>query len=116
MFFKCEENKESPEEQAKREQLEKERIEMEKAKENFVCILIWVFFKLINLKEKEKKERKATLERHYSQIPKEPGIFVYPSKTAKNGKFECKLMSLHSLLDYRQDDIKESSFEVSFLF
>ncbi|KAL7072465.1 hypothetical protein ACQ4LE_008298 [Meloidogyne hapla] len=95
-----EEKKESPEEQAKREKLEKERQELEKAKEKF---------------EKEKKERKATVERHYSQIPKEPGIFVYPSKTAKNGKFECKLMSIHSLLDYRQDDIKESSFEV-FLF
>uniref|UniRef100_A0A915NDE0 SAP domain-containing protein n=1 Tax=Meloidogyne javanica TaxID=6303 RepID=A0A915NDE0_MELJA len=95
-----EEKKESPEEQAKREKLEKERQELEKAKEKF---------------EKEKKERKATLERHYSQIPKEPGIFVYPSKTAKGGKFECKLMSIHSLLDYRQDDIKESSFEV-FLF
>nr|CAD2171761.1 unnamed protein product [Meloidogyne enterolobii] len=95
-----EEKKESPEEQAKREKLEKERQELEKAKEKF---------------EKEKKERKATLERHYSQIPKEPGNFVYPSKTAKGGKFECKLMSIHSLLDYRQDDIKESSFEV-FLF
>ncbi|CAK5084253.1 unnamed protein product [Meloidogyne enterolobii] len=95
-----EEKKESPEEQAKREKLEKERQELEKAKEKF---------------EKEKKERKATLERHYSQIPKEPGIFVYPSKTAKGGKFECKLMSIHSLLDYRQDDIKESSFEV-FIF
>ncbi|CAK5071366.1 unnamed protein product [Meloidogyne enterolobii] len=99
-FFKPEEKKESPEEQAKREKLEKERQELEKAKEKF---------------EKEKKERKATLERHYSQIPKEPGIFVYPSKTAKGGKFECKLMSIHSLLDYRQDDIKESSFEV-FIF
>jgi len=64
------------------------------------------------LKEKEKKERKASLERHYAQIPKELGIFVYPSKTAKSGKFDCKLLSLHSLLDYRQDDNKEASFEV----
>lgn len=95
-----EEKKESAEEKEAREKAERERQELEKAKEKF---------------EKEKKERKASLERHYAQIPKELGIFVYPSKTAKSGKFDCKLLSLHSLLDYRQDDNKEASFEV-FLF
>uniref|UniRef100_A0A914I943 SAP domain-containing protein n=1 Tax=Globodera rostochiensis TaxID=31243 RepID=A0A914I943_GLORO len=67
--------------------------------------------------EKEKKERKLALERHYNLIPKnEPGIFVYPSKTAKAGRFDCKLMSFHSLLEYNKEhDNKEASFEV-FLF
>uniref|UniRef100_A0A183CCW5 SAP domain-containing protein n=1 Tax=Globodera pallida TaxID=36090 RepID=A0A183CCW5_GLOPA len=65
----------------------------------------------------EKKERKLALERHYNLIPKnEPGIFVYPSKTAKSGRFDCKLMSFHSLLEYNKEhDNKEASFEV-FLF
>uniref|UniRef100_A0A1I7XK81 SAP domain-containing protein n=1 Tax=Heterorhabditis bacteriophora TaxID=37862 RepID=A0A1I7XK81_HETBA len=62
--------------------------------------------------EKEKKEKKAALERHYT-FPKEQKVLVYPSKTAKGGKFDCKLVSLQSLLEYRQDDNKESQFEVS---
>lgn len=73
---------------------------MEKAKEKF---------------EKEKKERKAALERHYTSLPKEPSVLIYPSKTAKGGKFDCKCSSLSTLLDYRLDDNKEASFEV-FLF
>lgn len=56
----------------------------------------------------------AALERHYS-FPKEPTVLIYPSKTAKNGKFECKVTSIQSLLDYRIEDNKEASFEV-FLF
>ncbi|CAI4224435.1 unnamed protein product [Auanema sp. JU1783] len=62
--------------------------------------------------EKEKKEKKAAVEKHYN-IPKEQKIFVFPSKTAKNGKFDCRVVSLHSLLEYRNDDNKESQFEVS---
>lgn len=58
-----------------------------------------------------KKERKAALERHYS-FPKEPARLIFPSKTAKNGKFECKVASIQSLLDYRLEDNKEASFEV----
>lgn len=41
-----------------------------------------------------------------------PSIIVQPSKTAKNGKFDCTVMSLSLLLDYRQEDNKEHSFEV----
>ncbi|XGW25961.1 hypothetical protein V3C99_006960, partial [Haemonchus contortus] len=62
--------------------------------------------------EKEKQERKNALERHYA-MPKERKVLVYPSKTAKGGKFDCRVMSMHALLDYRQDDNKEAHFEVS---
>ncbi|KJH47288.1 SAP domain protein [Dictyocaulus viviparus] len=62
--------------------------------------------------EKERQERKAILEKYYA-MPKERKILVYPSKTAKGGKFDCRVMSMQSLLDYRQDDNKESHFEVS---
>ncbi|KAK6035064.1 hypothetical protein COOONC_27429 [Cooperia oncophora] len=62
--------------------------------------------------EKEKQERKNALERHYA-MPKERKVLVFPSKTAKGGKFDCRVMSMHALLDYRQDDNKEAHFEVS---
>jgi hypothetical protein len=42
-------------------------------------------------------------------------VFIYPNKTAKGGKFDCRSVNVQSLLDYRLDDNKESSFEV-FLF
>ncbi|VDK44778.1 unnamed protein product, partial [Cylicostephanus goldi] len=63
--------------------------------------------------EKEKQEKKAALEKHYT-MPKERKVLVYPSKTAKGGKFDCRVVSVQSLLDYRQDDNKESHFEVKF--
>lgn len=53
-------------------------------------------------------------ERIY-RLPSSPHIVVHPSSTAKNGKFECQLVTLSHLLDYRKDDNKECSFEV-FLF
>nr|CDQ02382.1 BMA-LST-3, isoform f [Brugia malayi] len=62
--------------------------------------------------EKEKKEKKASLERHFT-IPKEPGILVYPNRMAKGGKFDCKIVSLHTMLDYRIEDNKEHSFELA---
>ncbi|XP_077505020.1 cell division cycle and apoptosis regulator protein 1-like isoform X1 [Amblyomma americanum] len=46
-------------------------------------------------------------------LPSEPSILVYPSRTAKGGRFDCSVMSLSLLLDYRQEDNKEHSFEVS---
>lgn len=45
-------------------------------------------------------------------FPDTPAIIVQPSKTAKSGKFDCAVMSLSLLLDYRQEDNKEHSFEV----
>uniref|UniRef100_A0A158Q740 SAP domain-containing protein n=1 Tax=Elaeophora elaphi TaxID=1147741 RepID=A0A158Q740_9BILA len=62
--------------------------------------------------EKEKKEKKASLERHFT-IPKESGILVYPNRMAKGGKFDCKIVSLHAMLDYRIEDSKEHSFELA---
>ncbi|KXJ73619.1 hypothetical protein RP20_CCG015407 [Aedes albopictus] len=57
------------------------------------------------------KERQL-LEKRYS-LPEQPHIIVHPSKTAKSGKFDCAVMSLSVLLDYRPEDSKEHSFEVS---
>lgn len=59
----------------------------------------------------DEKERHA-IEKRY-QLPENPHIVVHPSKTAKNGKFDCVIMSLSVLLDYRPEDTKEHSFEVS---
>ncbi|KAH9495313.1 Cell division cycle and apoptosis regulator protein 1 [Bulinus truncatus] len=60
---------------------------------------------------KEKRER-AILERRY-KLPEVPSVLVHPSTTAKGGKFDCSVMSLSLLLDYRPEDNKEHSFEVS---
>uniref|UniRef100_A0A182JLW2 Uncharacterized protein n=1 Tax=Anopheles atroparvus TaxID=41427 RepID=A0A182JLW2_ANOAO len=57
------------------------------------------------------KERQA-LERRY-QLPEKPHILVHPSRVAKSGKFDCSVMSLSVLLDYRPEDTKEHSFEVA---
>lgn len=46
-------------------------------------------------------------------LPERPTILVYPSRKAKGGRFDCSVMSLSVLLDYRQEDNKEHSFEVS---
>lgn len=78
------------------EELKKEADELQKKIEKF---------------EKEKKEKKAVLEKHFT-LPKEPKVLVFPSKTAKSGKFDCKFVTLQQLLDYRLDDNKESQFEV----
>uniref|UniRef100_A0A2M4A953 Putative cell division cycle and apoptosis regulator protein 1 n=1 Tax=Anopheles triannulatus TaxID=58253 RepID=A0A2M4A953_9DIPT len=49
--------------------------------------------------------------RHY--LPEKPHIIVHPSRTAKSGKFDCSVISLSVLLDYRPEDTKEYSFEVA---
>lgn len=71
-------------------------------------------------KPREKKEEPRKLddkERHLIekryQLPETPHIIVHPSKAAKGGKFDCTVMSLSVLLDYRPEDTKEHSFEVS---
>lgn len=46
-------------------------------------------------------------------LPDQQHIIVHPSRTAKQGKFDCTTMSLSLLLDYRPEDTKEHSFEVS---
>ena len=62
-------------------------------------------------KRKEDRER-AVRERRYT-LTGGPSILVHPSSTAKGGKFDCTSMSLSVLLDYRPDDNKEHTFEVS---
>lgn len=52
------------------------------------------------------------MEKRYT-LPESPNIIVHPSKLAKSGKFDCTVMSLSLLLDYRPEDTKEHSFEVS---
>lgn len=58
------------------------------------------------------EKEKFLLEKKYS-LPEAPNIIVHPSRTAKSGKFDCTVMSLSLLLDYRPEDTKEHSFEVS---
>jgi len=61
-------------------------------------------------KRREKEKEKALLEQLHA-LPPQPSIIVYPSPTAKAGRFECSVMSLSVLLDYRPEDNKEHSFE-----
>ncbi|GCC33932.1 hypothetical protein chiPu_0012403 [Chiloscyllium punctatum] len=68
------------------------------------------------MKEEERKRQEEVerqrRERRYI-LPDEPSIIVHPNWTAKGGKFDCSVMSLSVLLDYRLEDNKEHSFEVS---
>lgn len=56
-------------------------------------------------KKKQYEREKALLEKRYN-LPEGPHIIVHPSKTAKSGKFDCTMMSLSVLLDYRPEDTK----------
>uniref|UniRef100_A0A672S3B7 Cell division cycle and apoptosis regulator protein 1 n=1 Tax=Sinocyclocheilus grahami TaxID=75366 RepID=A0A672S3B7_SINGR len=62
-------------------------------------------------KRQEEQERQRREKRYV--LPDEPTIIVHPNWAAKNGKFACSIMSLSVLLDYRLEDNKEHSFEVS---
>ena len=62
--------------------------------------------------EEQSKLTKPEREKYY-KLPTSPQIIVHPSNKAKAGKFDCQLFSLSSLLDYRKDDNKETTFEVS---
>ncbi|XP_040531250.1 cell division cycle and apoptosis regulator protein 1 isoform X6 [Gallus gallus] len=68
------------------------------------------------MKEEERK-RQEEMERQRRErryiLPDEPAIIVHPNWAAKSGKFDCSIMSLSVLLDYRLEDNKEHSFEVS---
>uniref|UniRef100_A0AAR2J5P3 Cell division cycle and apoptosis regulator protein 1 n=1 Tax=Pygocentrus nattereri TaxID=42514 RepID=A0AAR2J5P3_PYGNA len=68
-------------------------------------------------REEEERKRQEELERQRRErryvLPDEPTIIVHPNWAAKNGKFDCSIMSLSVLLDYRLEDNKEHSFEVS---
>ncbi|KAK3887369.1 hypothetical protein Pcinc_008487 [Petrolisthes cinctipes] len=91
--------KKKEEEEKKKEEERKKKEEEEKKKEEE------------ERKKAEERERNL-LEKRYT-LPDQPMIVVHPSRTAKSGKFDCTTMSLSVLLDYRQEDNKEHSFEVS---
>lgn len=63
-------------------------------------------------KKKLLERERSLLDKRYT-LPESSHIIVHPSKTAKSGKFDCTVMSLSVLLDYRPEDTKEHSFEVS---
>ncbi|XP_043273869.1 cell division cycle and apoptosis regulator protein 1-like isoform X2 [Venturia canescens] len=63
-------------------------------------------------RKKTMERERALLEKRYA-LPESSHIIVHPSRTAKSGKFDCTVMSLSVLLDYRPEDTKEHSFEVS---
>merc|ERR1711976_302948 len=58
-------------------------------------------------------EKQKSLLKSAYKFPSEPSILVHPHPKAKSGKFDCTVMSLSVLLDYRTEDNKESTFEVS---
>ena len=65
--------------------------------------------------KKEESEPPAEVEAE-KPLPKffdKPKILAYPNRAAKSGKFDCSVRSLHSLLGYKSDDLKESTFEIS---
>ncbi|XP_015799866.3 cell division cycle and apoptosis regulator protein 1 [Nothobranchius furzeri] len=68
-------------------------------------------------REEDERKKQEELERQRRErryiLPDEPIILVHPNWAAKNGKFDCSVMSLSVLLDYRLEDNKEHSFEVS---
>lgn len=68
-------------------------------------------------REEEERKKQEDLERQRRErryiLPDEPTILVNPNWAAKSGKFDCSVMSLSVLLDYRLEDNKEHSFEVS---
>lgn len=74
-------------------------------------IFVLIFIQQEEEKKKKEEREKASLERKYA-LPDNPVIIVHPNSVAKGGKFDCSLMSLSVLLDYRPEDNKEHSFEV----
>lgn len=60
------------------------------------------------LDERQKEKIASTYK-----TPSHPCIFVHPNTKAKSGKFDCRVESLSVLLDYRTEDNKEGTFEVS---
>merc|ERR1719273_1597 len=62
---------------------------------------------------KELDEKQKSALRNAYKFPNEPSILVHPHPKAKSGKFDCTVMNLSVLLDYRTEDNKENTFEVS---
>ena len=56
------------------------------------------------------EKKKAALVAAY-KLPDAPCILIHPNPKAKSGKFDCTVTSLATLIDYRQTDNKEGTFE-----
>lgn len=56
-------------------------------------------------KRKLYERERTVLEKRYT-LPDSSHIIVHPSRMAKSGKFDCTVMSLSVLLDYRPEDTK----------
>lgn len=91
---------EEPENEIEKSEVRNEEKEIETEKKN----------EETNRKLDEKE--KMLLEKKYN-LPEEQHVIVHPSRVAKSGKFDCTVMTLSLLLDYRPEDTKEHSFEVS---
>jgi hypothetical protein len=61
--------------------------------------------------KKRREEREKVIRERRFVLPDNPAIIIHPSTIAKSGKFDCTVMSLSVLLDYRPEDNKEHSFE-----
>jgi len=79
-------------------------------------IISWEYFRsLISIhsrylqhdedKRKLYERERTVLEKRYT-LPDSSHIIVHPSRMAKSGKFDCTVMSLSVLLDYRPEDTK----------
>ncbi|CAG2068823.1 unnamed protein product, partial [Timema podura] len=56
-------------------------------------------------KRKQDERERVAREKRYT-LPDAPHILVHPSRVAKSGKFDCTIISLSLLLDYRPEDTK----------
>lgn len=70
----------------------------------FLSVIFCLFVQEEEKKKQDERERIAR-EKRYA-LPESPHIVVHPSRTAKSGKFDCTVMSLSLLLDYRPEDTK----------
>jgi len=78
---------------------EKEKGEDEKKAEKEVTVVL----------DEKQKERIVSAYK----CPQGPSLMVHANSKAKSGKFDCRVESLSVLLDYRTEDNKEGTFEVS---
>merc|ERR1740129_2543004 len=60
------------------------------------------------LDEKQKERISSSYK-----CPERPSLMVHANSKGKSGKFDCRTETLSVLLDYRSEDNKEGTFEVS---